>query len=71
MSIKKPVSIRQPKKICWECGIEWGCGGQRLGDWKEVIFNYGSCSICGKELAVAKPEDYGYIKEGWEKKAWN
>ena len=49
-----------PTWICHECGTKY-CRGSPNAHM--ATYHYGTCDMCGKQVPVTEPRDYGHLKE--------
>lgn len=51
-----------PQWICSPCGREFGRREAGLSTWHEGD----ACDLCGADVPVTEPRDFGHLKPGWD-----
>lgn len=59
------LADEQPDNVCHDCGTKWGTQKPKHHEYRCWI---DSCDVCGKLSAVIDASEWGYLKDGWNKK---
>ena len=56
---------KYPDWICKECGRKHGKRPE--GNPYGATWHIDICGVCGGDMEVTEPRDFGHLKEGWNK----
>lgn len=66
------MASSQPDWVCTDCGCRWGSwwdGPEYTGPaHHRATFHVDRCGVCGNTKIVTEARDFGYLKEGWDRK---
>lgn len=59
------LADNQPDNICHDCGVLWGNEKPKHHQCRTWI---DTCDVCKQLRAIVDVSEWGYLKQGWDKK---